>query len=104
MKRIGVAASKIAKDNYWLYYFYVILISLMLSLLLFLVVGMVVIFAIAVLTYVATELMGYDFAEKRNTIVTICMATLTVVILLFNVFSILCNINFSKESDKKVEN
>ena len=94
MKRIGVAASRIAKDNYWLYHLYVILISSMMSLLLFLVVGLIVVFALAILNYVGTELIGQEYHNRQETIVMICMAALAVVTLFFNLFAILINLRF----------
>lgn len=101
MKRIGVAASKMAKDNYWLYHFYVVLIASLLSLLLFLVVGLVVVFALAILSYVGTELLDYNFNDKRNAVIIVCMASLTIVTLLVNIFAISINLRLPDKSDKK---
>lgn len=99
MKRIGIAASKIAKDNAWLYHFYVVLISSLFSLFLFVVVGVIVVFALAILSYISSEIMDFSFHGRRNSILVICMVSLTVVILIFNIFAISRNIRLTNAKD-----
>lgn len=99
MKRIGIAASKISRGNRWLYNFYVILISVLLSLALYLIVGATVIFSLAIIKYVAGEVMGVDFDGDWASILSVCMVSLTVVVALFNVFGILINLKLNKLTD-----
>ena len=61
MKRIGRAASRIAKGSLALYNFYVIFISFMFSFFLFIVTGATVLFALTVIWYVGSEVMPSRF-------------------------------------------
>ncbi|MFT5169438.1 MAG: hypothetical protein ACI9F2_000543 [Lysobacterales bacterium] len=99
MKRIGVAASKIAKDNYWLYHIYVVIISSIVSLFIFLVTGVVVAFALVILAYISSELMEFDFQQRQMSILLSCMVSLTIVIVIFNILAISRNIRLP--NDKK---
>lgn len=96
MKRIGLVSSKISKGNRAAYNFYVILISLLFSLFMFIIVGSIVIFSLAIIKYVGSEVMGVDFEKSWESILTVCMVSLTVVVALFNVFGILINIKLPK--------
>ena len=63
MKRIGIAASTISKGNLFLYNFYVVLIAMLFSLFIFIIAGSIVIFALAIIKYVGTEIIGVEGAE-----------------------------------------
>jgi hypothetical protein len=95
MKRVGVAASKIAKGNLVLYNFYVVLISSLFSLFIFIVAGSTVIFALLIIYFICNEIIPVDFSKNWTVIIIICMATLTIVTAGFNLFIISKNIKFS---------
>jgi len=96
MKRIGLAASVISKGNLTLYNIYVILIAALFSLFIFIIAGSTVIFALAIIQYVGNEVMGGDFEHGWQPILGVCMAALTIVIVLFNVMAVLQNLKLPK--------
>ena len=96
MERIGIAASKMAKGNWWIYNLYVVLLSFLFSLFIFLIAGATVFFAIMIMAYVSKELKATDFERSWSSILTVCMGTLTVLMAFFNIFAILKNIKFPK--------
>lgn len=96
MERIGIAASKMAKGNLALYNFYVVLISLLFSIFMFVISGASVLFALIIISYVGTEVMGIEFERSRSWLMAVCMISLTVVIALLNIFAILKNIKLTK--------
>lgn len=96
MRRIGIAASKISKGNLLFYNTCVILISFGFSLLIFILAGAVVVFAIIIIAYMGDEIMQVEFQRDWSFIIGLCMATLTVVIGLFNIFAILKNIKLPR--------
>lgn len=99
MKRIGIAASKISKGNLTLYYFYVVVIAALFSLFLFIVAGSTVVFALAVIKYVGNEIMGVEFESSSRSILTICMASLTIVVTIFNLLAISVNLRIPKNKE-----
>ena len=96
MKRIGIAASKISKGNLTLYNFYVVLISVLFSLFLFVVAGSTIVFALAIIQYVGSEIMGIEFERSWQSVLTVCMVSLTIVVTLFNLFAISKNMKLPK--------
>ncbi|MCA9407967.1 MAG: hypothetical protein H6755_04440 [Candidatus Omnitrophica bacterium] len=104
MKRIGIAASKIAKGNPVLYNLYVILISSLASFFIFIIAGCMIVFSIVVIAYVSNEIMSFELEKGWTTIMIICMVSLTVVMTIFNLFAILINFKVPRKrslSDKK---
>jgi len=99
MKRIGIAASKISKGNTTLYNFYVVLISILFSGFIFIIAGSTVVFALAILHYVGNELIPGGFEKDWNSILKVCMVSLTIVITLFNAFAILKNLRIPTIKD-----
>ena len=95
MKRIGRAASHMAKGNLVLYNFYVVLIASLFSLFMFLVAGSTVLFAVFIIAYVGREIMGSQ-KDYWSTTIMICMVTLTVGIVFFNLLAIAKNVKFRK--------
>ncbi len=91
MKRIGIVSSRISKGNRALYNLYVVLISMLFSIFVFVIAGSIVIFALAIIKYVGTEIMGMEFEKSWKPIFSVCMVSLTVVVTLFNLFAILIN-------------
>ena len=96
MKRIGIAASKISKGNLVLYNVYVVLISALFSLFIFIVAGSTIIFALAIIKYVGSEIMGVEFERSWQSILVVCMVSLTIVITLFNLFAISTNLKLPR--------
>jgi len=96
MERIGVAASKMAKGNLFLYNFYVFLISFLFSFFILLVAGSSVVFALIVIGYIGTEIMAIELEENWPTILSLCMITLTIVIAVFNLMAISRNLKIPK--------
>ena len=87
MKRIGIVSSKISKGNRALYNLCVVLISILVSSFIFIIAGSTVIFALAIIKYVGTEIMGIEFEKSWRSILLVCMISLTVVVTLFNLNS-----------------
>lgn len=96
MKRVGVAASKIAKDNLFLYNCYVVLISSLFSLFIFIVSGFVVTFALIIIGYVGKEIMLVRFERDWSDILVVCMISLTIITAIFNLLIISKNIRLNK--------
>ena len=100
MKRIGLAASKMAKGNLILYNSYVILISFLFSLFIFVIVGAAVIFALVIISYVGEEVMAYNFKKDWTSVLSVCMVSLTLIMTLFNLLAISMNMKFRKQFKK----
>ncbi|MBI5149955.1 MAG: hypothetical protein HZA28_04205 [Candidatus Omnitrophica bacterium] len=98
MKRIGIAASKISKGNTVFYNLCVVLIACLFSLFIFIVAGATIALALMLIGYIGTEVMGHEFQKNWYFVMAVCMAALTVVVVLFNVFAILMNIRWTKKS------
>lgn len=104
MKRIGIAASKISKGNVPLYNLYVVLISCLFSLFIFIAAGATIALALMLIGYVGTEIVGVEFKRDWSLIVMVCMAVLTIVVALFNIFAILVNVRVSGTSVRPDQN
>lgn len=100
MKRIGIAASKMAKGNPVLFNFYVILISSLASFFIFVIAGCMIIFSIVVIAYISNEVMPFDLEKSWTSIIVICMVSLTVVMTLFNLFAIMINFRIARRKLK----
>ena len=96
MKRIGIAASKMAQGNPVLYNFYVVLISCVFSTFLFIIAGLVVVFALIIITYFGNEMTQSHTGKIWPNVLTVCMVSLTVVVSLFNISAIVRNIRLGK--------
>jgi len=96
MKRIGIAASKIAKGNWALYNFYVVVISFLFSLLIFVMSGATVVFALIILSYIGNEIMP-ELEKSWSSVQNICMGSLTIIVVLFNLMAISINMKLPKD-------
>ncbi len=96
MERIGLAASKIAKGNLFLYNGYVILLSFLFSFLIFVLAGSSLGIALIIIGYIANGFLPQNFEKDWTSVMRVCMISLTVMISLFNLFAILKNIKFSR--------
>ena len=97
MERIGIAASKIAKGNIYMYNLCVISISFIFSFFLFIIAGSSILFALIVIGYIGTEVMALEFERSWPTMMTLCMITLTIIIGVFNLMAIMKNIKFQQK-------
>ena len=98
MERIGIAASKMAKGNLFLYNLFVILIAFLCSLFLFLMAGATIIFALVILAYVGDEIIPFQFEKNWIYILSVCMVSLTVIMAIFWLFALAKNLKFNKRS------
>jgi len=96
MERIGIAASKMAQGNFFLYNLYVILISFLFSLFIFLLSGFSILFALIIMAYVVEGVLPTTHEGVWGDMARICMITLTTVVMLLNFFAILKNARFKK--------
>ncbi len=96
MERIGIAASKMAQGNFFLYNFYVILISFLFSLFIFFLSGFSVLFALIIMAYIVEGVLPTGLQGAWGDMVRICMITLTTVVMLLNLFAILKNVRFKR--------
>jgi phosphotransferase system glucose/maltose/N-acetylglucosamine-specific IIC component len=92
MKKIGYAASRIAKGNFYLYNLYVVLLASLFSLFIFVIVGATVIFALTLLRYISEELLLVTSQTDWTSVFIICMAVLTVIVAIFDLLLIFYNI------------
>src|ERR1044072_2407199 len=96
MKRIGIAASKIAQGNVVLYNLYVVLISFLFSLIIFMVAGTSVFFALFMIDNLTRQFASIPFHENRSFIFMVCMISLTILVFLFNLYAISLNLKFRR--------
>lgn len=97
MKRIGIAASKIAKGSLFFYNLYVILIAILVSLFLYFIAGSSIVLGLIVVGYIVKGVLPGQMEQDWLAIVRVCMVSLTVVVSAVSIFAILVNIKFSKE-------
>ena len=97
MRRIGIAASKIAKGNLFYYNLCVVFISFAFSLLMFFVSGSAIFFALVIIGYIVEGILPSGFDQRWVDVVRICMAALTVVVGLLTLFAISINIKIGKD-------
>ena len=100
MERIGIAASKMAKGNLWLYNSYVILISFLFSLFIFSLVGSSIALALIVIGYLVNGLVPNDIQQDWWKVIRLCMVCLTVIVCVLNLFAILRNIKLTLPRDQ----
>ena len=99
MKRIGVAASKIAKDNIFLYNLYVVLISTLFSLFIFIVAGATLLIAFILIGYITAELKIFNFEKNKDAIFVVCVVSLAFISAMFNILAIFKNIQFPQPKE-----
>jgi len=76
------------------------MIAFMFSLLLFVLTGSAVLIALISIEYIAREILAYEFKSSWTRILSFCMAALTVVTVLLNLFAISVNIKLTQVKDK----
>ena len=95
MERIGIAASKMAKGNLFVYNFYVILLSFLFSLLLFFIAGTSIVLSLIVIGSIASGLSA-ELSGQWMAVVRVCMGVLTGVVSCINLFAVIKNVRFKK--------
>ena len=95
MERIGLAASKMAQGNPWLYNFYVVLISFLFSLFMFVISGSTVLIALIIISYIGNGIMDDQLSGKFFSILNVCLISLSIIIGVFNLVAIIKNLKFT---------
>ena len=96
MERIGIAASKIAKEGLLLYNFYVLLISMAVSLLLFLLSGTVIFAGLWMIRLFLGPLLPTMSQHYWNLIFCWALIALTFLVTLVNLIAVSKNIKLRK--------
>ncbi len=96
MERIGIAASKIAKGNLFLYNFFVVLIAFLFSFLVFFIAGSSIVIVLIVIAYISSDDMLPDLQSGWMQVMLICLICLAVVAGLFTLFAIDRNKKFKR--------
>ena len=94
MERIGIAASKIAQGNLWLYNLAVIFISFLFSVFIFFIAGSSIVLALIIIGYVVNGILPNDLWDDWRGVIRVCMISLTLIVSIFTLFAILKNIRF----------
>ncbi len=91
MERIGIAASKIAKGNFFLYHFFVILITVLFSLLVFFISGACIVIVLFAVAYISNN--GHlEDIQAWFPLISICLICLGVTMLVLAICAVLKNI------------
>ena len=93
MKRIGIVASHIAKDNLAVYNFFVFLLSALLSLLIFFVSSFSLLAGMALVSYLVRGFMSIDTA---GSLFRTAVIALVVVVGVINLAAVLVNIKLKR--------
>jgi hypothetical protein len=96
MERIGIAASKMAKDNLALYNFYVALITFLLAAVLFLIAGGAVFLALVGIGFLYQGIIPGEPKSQWWALVEICMAVLSIAVGIITLFAIMKNLKFRR--------
>ena len=96
MERIGIAASRMAHGNIFFYNIYVVLISFLFSFLIFVLSGATVFFTMVVLSYLEDELKFFRLGKDFSSIFSVCMVSLAIIMVLFNLVAISKNVKLQK--------
>jgi hypothetical protein len=92
MERIGIAASKMAKGNLWLYNLFVVIISFLFSAFIFLISGSSIVLALIIIGYVVNGILPNDLWDDWHGVIRVCMISLTMIVSIFTLFAVLRNI------------
>ena len=96
MERIGIAASKMAKGNLFVYNLWVIFIAFVFSLFVFILTGATILLALVVLAYVGEEVMPMNFTKNWSSILTVCLVCLSIIMTLFYVMALAKDLKLNK--------
>ena len=96
MQRIGIAASRIAKGNFFLYNIFVVLISFLFSLLVFIISGLSIILGLVAIAFLTQTPSIIDIKQGSLSPISISMIFLGIIIGIFNFYAIGINIKIKK--------
>ncbi len=96
MERIGRAASKIAKGNFFIYNLFVVLISSLFSLLVFFLSGCAIVITLVIIAYLSARGKAPDLESGWMPVMLICLISLGAVVFILNLCAILKNIRFRR--------
>ena len=97
MRRIGIAASKMAKDNLLTYNLFVILISFLFSVIVFFICAVAILLVVLLTSVILHAVRPVDFHSGWVHMFKICLIILTFVIGVFTLTAIFKNVQFSKK-------
>ncbi len=96
MRRIGIAASKMAQGSLSKYNVFVIMIAFLCSLLLFFICGFSILAALFLVSLVCRPFLPSGFNTASPAIVRMCLVALAVVIGILNVLAVIKNVKVNK--------
>ncbi len=96
MKRIGIAASRMAKGDLLLYNGVVMAITFVCALFLFLLAGIPTMLALLVIGYIVNGASPHGLGQEWWGVISLCMMSLTVVIAGFALVALVSNMKFKK--------
>lgn len=96
MHRIGIVASKVAKDNLFLYHFFVLLVVFLFSTLIFLIAGSAIVITLILIAYLTNGGSFPDLQKGWIPAMIICMKVLACVVGLLSLSAIIVNVKFRK--------
>ncbi|MBF0479512.1 MAG: hypothetical protein HQL26_08515 [Candidatus Omnitrophica bacterium] len=97
MKRIGIAASKIARGRLLIYNLYVLLISFLFSLFVFVIAGATLLVTLVLIWYLGKELNFFPSGKEWRMVFAMCMGFLTAAVAIFNVIAVLVNFKIKRK-------
>jgi len=97
MRRIGIAASKMAKDNLLTYNLFVILISFLFSVIVFFICAVVILLVVLLTSVILHAVNPADFHSGWVHMFKICLFILAFVVGVFTLTAILKNVQFTKK-------
>ncbi len=96
MHRIGIVASKVAKDNLFLYHFIVLSVVFLFSTLIFLIAGCAIVIVLIFIAYLISGGSYPDLQKGWIPAMVICMKVLASVVGALSLAAIIVNIKFRK--------
>ncbi len=96
MRRIGIAASKMAQGSLPKYNVFVIMIAFLCSLLLFFVCGFSILAALFLVSLACRPFLPPGFNAAGPAIIRVCLVTLAVVIGILNILAVVKNVKVNK--------
>ena len=97
MHRIGIAASKIAKGNLFLYNFSVLLITFLFALLILFIAGSSIVVVLIMIAYFSSKGTYPDLQQGWIFIMVICLRCLAVIIGILSLYAISINLKLRKK-------
>ena len=96
MRRIGIAASKMAKGRLWTYNLFVVLLSCIFSLFIFLICGFSILIIVFLVSLGLSALRPAGFHADWKHMFKICLIILAAVMGILNIVAIIKNVQLTK--------